>query len=57
VGSEATACSGRHDGQRARRRAGIGPSLGQLLMKGVVAVLIKIQGQVHGHDQLGSRVA
>src|SRR5215207_152505 len=42
---KATACSGRHDGQRARRCAGIGSDLGQLLMKGVLAVLIKIQRQ------------
>jgi hypothetical protein len=48
---KATACSGRHDGQRARRPAGIGSDLGQLLMKGVMAVLIKIQRQVHGRDQ------
>jgi hypothetical protein len=30
---KAPACLGRHDGQRARRRVGIGSDLGQLLMK------------------------
>ena len=39
--------SGRHYRQHVRRPAGIGSDLGPLLMKGVVAVLIKIQRQVH----------
>lgn len=46
LGSEGTACSGLHDWQCARRPAGIGSDLGQLLMKGVMAILIK-QRQVH----------
>ena len=40
-----------HPGGVRIRLAGIGSDLGQLLMKGMLAVLIKIQRQVHGRNQ------